>query len=55
LAAGRRFVWTDDDLRVYRDETAHIAAAGNLLLGPYGDLGLTPEQLEQIAGFLDQH
>lgn len=55
VAAGRRLIWTDDDLRVYGDETEHVASAGNLLLGPYGDTGLTPDELARIAGFLDQH
>jgi hypothetical protein len=54
VAAGRRLVWTDDDLRVYRSETQHLAQAGALLLAPYGDLGLTPEELERIAEVLDQ-
>jgi hypothetical protein len=52
VATGRRLVWTDDDLRIYQHETDHLARAGNLVLGPFGDTGLTPDDLEQIAGFL---
>ena len=51
-ATGRRLVWTDDDLRVYQHETEHLAAGGNLLLGPFADTGLTPDDLRQIAEFL---
>ncbi len=53
IATGRRLVWTDDDLRVFRAETADLAVrADALLIGPAGQTGLTPRHLERIAAFL---
>lgn len=55
VAAGRTLIWTDDDLRLYPDEAAALAEDGGLLIAPYAEVGLTPEELDRIAEFLDKH
>jgi hypothetical protein len=52
VAAGRRLVWTDDDLRVFADDTAHLAGPDTLLLAPEPTLGLTADELDAIEAFL---
>lgn len=52
VAARRSLIWTDDDLRSYEDDAAHLAAPDNLLISPYGDTGLTPDELDAIEQFL---
>lgn len=57
--AGRRLVWTDDDVARYRDDaatgTAMAALAddgGTLVVPVDGRTGLTPADLAEIDGFL---
>jgi hypothetical protein len=59
--AGRRLVWTDDQLAIYRtdvlsepDLTALDRWAGALLLTTDPQAGLTPDDLRRVAEFLDQ-
>ena len=58
--AGRRLVWTDDQLTVYRsdvfsepDLTALDRWAGALLLATDARVGLTPDDLRRIEEFLN--
>ena len=60
-AAGRRLVWTDDDLDRWRDDPRTAGALSALesspdvlLLSVRADSGLTPENLERIAAFLEE-
>ena len=57
--SGRRLLWTDDQLELFRGDprnAAELAAldarAGTLLLCPDPDPGLTPADLDRIAAFL---
>jgi hypothetical protein len=51
-AGGRALVWTDDDLRIYRDDAARLSADHTLLIGPHSETGLGPDDLERIDRFL---
>lgn len=55
VASGRTLVWTDDDLRIYRDDAERLASASSLLIGPSSETGLTPEELNRIDRFLPDH
>jgi predicted cobalt transporter CbtA len=53
VAAGRRLVWTDDDLPVFADQAADLGANPDaLLLGPDPELGLSPADLARIGEFI---
>jgi hypothetical protein len=59
--AGRRLVWTDDQLAIYRadvlsepDLSALDRWAGALLLTTDAQVGLTPDDLRCVAEFLEQ-
>jgi hypothetical protein len=59
--AGRRLVWTDDQLTIYRtdvfsepDLTALDRWAGALLLATDARVGLTPDDLGRVQEFLDR-
>jgi hypothetical protein len=53
VAAGRRLVWTDDDLVHFPDDVAELAACPSvLLISPDPETGLTRSDLDRIAAFL---
>ncbi|HEY8302280.1 MAG TPA: HAD domain-containing protein [Jatrophihabitans sp.] len=53
LEAGRRLVWTDDDIAVVPDQVAGLATrADALLISPDPQTGLTADHLAAIADFL---
>ena len=53
VAAGRRLVWTDDDLRVLGGDVGGLDVHSDaLLIGPEPNGGLTADDLDRIAGFL---
>jgi hypothetical protein len=59
--SGRRLVWTDDQLTIYRsdvfsepDLTALDRWTGALLLTTDARVGLTPDDLRRVEEFLDQ-
>jgi hypothetical protein len=59
--SGRRLVWTDDQLTIYRtdvfsepDLTALDRWAGALLLATDARVGLTPDDLGRVQEFLDR-
>lgn len=59
-ASGRRLVWTDDQLELYRADPRNAAqletlenSAGTLLLSVDPETGLTPDDLETISRFLE--
>jgi hypothetical protein len=53
LAAGRRLIWTDDDLDYFGDEVAAVRERPDaLLIGPDPAVGLRPADLDAIAAFV---
>ncbi|MDQ6850739.1 MAG: hypothetical protein M3070_12410 [Actinomycetota bacterium] len=53
VEAGRRLVWTDDDLAVFADQAAEVGAhPDTLLIGPDPEHGLSPDDLMRIGEFL---
>lgn len=54
VAAGRRLVWTDDDLAGHGDELGGLDESTRaLLISPNPDSGLTQAELDAIDAFLD--
>lgn len=56
-SASRPFVWVDDHLRLapVAYQWAQHCGAPHLLLAPDPNVGLTAEQLDEIATFVDSH
>jgi hypothetical protein len=53
VAAGRRLVWTDDDIDSYLDDIGEsMHEPGALLISPNPETGLTRADLDRIATFL---
>ena len=53
VAAGRRLVWTDDDLGYIADEVGDLGRRDDVLLVcPDREAGLTPRDLDRIDAFL---
>ena len=57
----RPFVWIDDDIDYFRDgrltarEWAADISLPNLLIAPYAETGLLPQQLDAVEDFVRRH
>jgi len=55
LASGESLIWTDDDLPEIGPLPKRFEKAGALLIRPKSNTGLTPEDIDRIKEYANQH